>query len=115
MISTVWKEKNWIKPKMEDELNPNRTILTLYMKSDKNYTNSYPKNYTKKYPNKLNDIQIKIVEIIEENPIITANEISNIIGNRSLPTIKWNLKKLKEKGIIGREGSARNGNWILKI
>ena len=37
MISSVWKNKNWIKPELKDELNPNRTILTLYMKKEKNY------------------------------------------------------------------------------
>ena len=56
MISTVWKSKNWIKPQIKEELNPNRTILTLYMKKDKIYTNNYPNNYTNSYPNnKLNE------------------------------------------------------------
>ena len=32
MINKVWSEKEWIKPKMKVELNPNRTMLTLYMK-----------------------------------------------------------------------------------
>ena len=38
MISIVWKNKNWIKPEIKEELNPNRTILTLHMKKDKSYT-----------------------------------------------------------------------------
>ena len=75
MISTVWKSKNWIKPQIKEELNPNRTILTLYMKKDKIYTNNYPNNYTNSYPNKLNEIQLQIIEIIKENPTITAKEI----------------------------------------
>lgn len=51
MINTVWKNKDWIKPEIKDELNPNRTLLTLYMKKDKIYTNNYPNNYTNSYPN----------------------------------------------------------------
>lgn len=34
MINSVWRNKNWIKPEIKDELNPNRTILSLYMKKD---------------------------------------------------------------------------------
>ena len=86
-------------------INLNRTILTLYMKKDKIYTNNYP--------NKLNKIQLQIIEIIRENPTITAKEISMKIGNRGLPAIKWNLKQLKNNGTIERKGTTRKGQWII--
>ena len=114
MISSVWKNKNWIKPELKDELNPNRTILTLYMKKDKYYTNSYTNNYTNSYTNELNDIQLQIIKIINENPRITAKEISIIIGNRGLQAIKWNLKQLKNNGILERMGTTRKGQWVIK-
>lgn len=111
MISTVWKSKNWIKPEIKDELNPNRTILLLYMKKDSsNYTNNYPKNYTNNYPN---NTQLKIIDIIKDNPTITAKELAEKIKNISLAGIKWNLKKMKDNGIIAREGTARKGKWII--
>lgn len=110
MISTVWKNKNWIKPEIKEELNPNRTTLTLYMKKDNSYTNNYPNSY----PNKLNEIQLQIIKIIKENPTITVKEIPMIIGNRGLPAIKWNLKQLKDKGILERVGTTRRGKWIIK-
>ena len=115
MIRKAWENKNWIKPELKDRLNPNRTILTLYMKKDKNYTNNYPNNYTNNYPNKLNKIQLQIIEIIKENPTITAKEISEKVENRGLPAIKWNLKQLKENGILERKGTTRRGMWIIKI
>ena len=115
MIRSVWENKSWIKPELKDRLNPNRTILTLYMKKAKNYTNNYPNNYTNNYPNKLNKIQLQIIEIIKENPTITAKEISEKVGNRGLPAIKWNLKQLKENGILERKGTTRRGMWIIKI
>ena len=103
MISTVWKGKNWIKPKIKDELNPNRTILLLYMKKDSsNYTNNYP-----------NNSQLKIIDRIKDNPTITAKELAEKIENISLAGIKWNLKKMKDNGIIAREGTARKGKWII--
>lgn len=72
-ICNTWKNKNWIKPEMSEELNPNRIILTLYMKKDKN---NYPNNYPNNYYNQLNKIQIKILEIIKDNPTVSVRKIS---------------------------------------
>ncbi len=114
MISTVWKSKNWIKPEIKDELNPNRTILLLYMKKDSsNYTNNYPKNYTNNYPNQINNTQLKIINLIKANSTITAKELAENIDNITLAGVKWNLKKMKDNGIIKREGTARKGKWII--
>ncbi len=114
MISTVWKSKNWIKPEIKDELNPNRTILLLYMKKDSsNYTNNYPKNYTNNYPNQINNTQLKIINLIQANSTITAKQLAENIDNITLAGVKWNLKKMKDNGIIKREGTARKGKWII--
>ncbi len=114
MISTVWKSKNWIKPEIKDELNPNRTILLLYMKKDSsNYTNNYPKNYTNNYPNQINNTQLKIINLIKANSTITAKQLAENIDNITLAGVKWNLKKMKDNGIIKREGTARKGKWII--
>ncbi len=114
MISTVWKSKEWIKPKIKEELNPNRTILLLYMKKDSsNYTNNYTKNYTNNYTNQLNNTQLKIIELIKMNSTITAKELAENIQNITLAGIKWNLKKMKDNGIIVREGTSRKGKWII--
>lgn len=58
--------------------------------------------------------QDKILYLIRENPRITQTMMSNELGfARSI--ISSNLQKLKEKGIIERIGSDRNGYWkILK-
>ncbi len=114
MISTVWKSKDWIKPEIKEELNPNRTILLLYMKKDSsNYTNNYPKNYTNNYPNQINNTQLKIINLIKANSTITAKELAENIDNITLAGVKWNLKKMKDNGIIKREGTARKGKWII--
>ena len=121
MINNIWKEKGWIFPKIEEKFNPNRTTLELYMKKDSNYTKSYTNNYTKNYTNNyknnyfndLNKVQIEIIELIKENPTITIKELSQIIGDITLDGIKWNIKKLKEKNKIKREGTSRKGHWII--
>lgn len=114
MISTVWKSKEWVKPEIKDELNPNRTILVLYMKKDSsNYTKNYSKNYTNGYTNKVNHTQLKIIELIKVDSTITAKELAENIENITLAGIKWNLKKMKDNGIIAREGTPRKGKWII--
>ena len=58
--------------------------------------------------------QDKILYLIRENPRITQTMMSNELGF-ARSTISSNLQKLKEKGIIDRIGSDRNGYWkILK-
>lgn len=109
MISTVWKEKNWIKPEMEDELNPNRTILTLYMRKQEDYPNNYPNNY----PNELTKIQMKILKIIKSNPTITVKQISECIDEIKYDAVRWNIAELKKKNIIERKGTTRKGIWII--
>ena len=63
---------------------------------------------------KMKTIQEKILDLIIENSKITQIQMAKRLGvTRS--TISLNLKILKEKGIIKRVGSDRNGYWkILK-
>ena len=52
----------------------------------------------------------KILELITLNPYITRNEMAIECGVTS-DAIKFQLKKLKEKGLIRRIGSDRSGFW----
>lgn len=56
--------------------------------------------------------QDKILYLIRENPKITQIMMSKELGF-ARSTISSNLQKLKEKGIIERMGSDRNGYWKL--
>lgn len=115
-ICNAWKNRNWIKPEMKDELNPNRTILTLYMKKEKNnYPNSYPNSYPNNYTNQLSQIQMEILEIIKENPAISVKQISQIIDKIKYDAVRWNIAELKKKKILARNGTTRKGIWIIKI
>ena len=113
MISTVWKDKNWIKPEMEDELNPNRTILTLYMRKNKSYSNNYSNSYPNNYPNELTKIQVKILEIIKSNPTISVKQISELVNEIKYDAVRWNIAEMKKKKIIERKGTTRKGTWII--
>ena len=54
----------------------------------------------------------KIIEAIENNPYITRQEMADTL-NITLDGVKWQLNKLKKEGFIKREGSSRNGKWVV--
>lgn len=56
--------------------------------------------------------QDKLLYLIKENPKITQAMMSKELGF-ARSTISLNLQKLKEKGIIERIGSDRNGYWKI--
>lgn len=53
-----------------------------------------------------------IYNIIKGNPSATYSDIANQL-NKSIATVKRNLQKLKEFGIIKREGADKTGRWII--
>lgn len=63
--------------------------------------------------NKLNINQIKILELIKDNPYITRKELANKI-NITEDGVKYNLKKLIDNGIIERIGLDKGGYWKVK-
>lgn len=70
---------------------------------------------TVKVTQKVTVNQQKILDLIQENPFITQNELSEIIGI-SRKSIISNMKKLQEYGFIKRIGADKNGYWqIAKI
>ena len=56
----------------------------------------------------------RILELIKENPQITRNELSNIIGI-SENGIKFHITNLKKKGLLKRVGADKGGHWEVKF
>lgn len=54
----------------------------------------------------------KIIELIINNPHISRQELSEIIGI-SINGINWHIKRLKANGILTREGGRKRGKWII--
>ncbi|MBQ3658274.1 MAG: Fic family protein [Bacteroidales bacterium] len=54
--------------------------------------------------------QQKIIDVIKDNPYIKQSELAEIIGI-TLKSIKSNMKKLQDEGIIRRIGANKNGYW----
>ncbi len=64
--------------------------------------------------NTLSETERKILEFIMEDPGITQKEIAKKIG-MSKNGIRYAMDKLKERGILEREGATKRGKWIINI
>jgi ATP-dependent DNA helicase RecG len=53
---------------------------------------------------------VKILALIKDNPKITQRELMVETG-LTRRGVEWNLRKLKDEGVIHRIGSARSGYW----
>lgn len=62
----------------------------------------------------LSGTERKILEFIMEDPGITQKEIAQKIG-MSKNGIRYAMDKLKERGILEREGATKRGKWIINI
>lgn len=61
---------------------------------------------------RLNKTEKMIIELLIENPKITTDEISSVLGV-STRTVQRNLVFLQTKGKIERIGSKKNGSWSV--
>lgn len=57
--------------------------------------------------------QEKIIDLIKKNPSITQVEMAKVL-NLTRDGISYNIKVLKEKGVIERVGSTKKGIWKVK-
>lgn len=78
--------------------------------SEKNQSINDTAKITQKITVKITANQQKIIGVIKENPFITQEELSSIVGIARL-NINKNMKKLQEQGIIKRVGADKNGHW----
>ena len=53
-----------------------------------------------------------IIAAIEATPNIQLKELATLLGV-SIEGVRWHLTKLKKAGVIKREGSSRNGKWVV--
>lgn len=61
----------------------------------------------------INETQRKILDLMLEDPSITAAQLAYSIGITKRP-IESNIRKLKALGLVERTGARRNGQWIVK-
>jgi len=62
----------------------------------------------------INDTQKKILSLMNNNPTITAAQISEAI-RITKRQVETNINKLKTQGLIERVGANKNGKWIVNV
>ena len=63
--------------------------------------------------NDINGAQLRILQLMRNNPKISAKTISEEIGT-IIRNVQRHIKSLKEQGLVEREGSAKGGQWVVK-
>ena len=77
------------------------------------YRSSVTPRVTEKVTEKFTEREMSVIRLIINNPRITTTAMSMELG-KSRKTISAIIKSLKDRNVIEREGSDRNGVWIIK-
>ena len=76
------------------------------------YRSSVTLKVTEKVTDKFTEREMSVIRLIKNNPRITT-AMSMELG-KSRKTISAIIKSRKDRNVIEREGSDRNGIWIIK-
>ena len=88
-----------------------------YPINDESTLQKYPVN-EEKYPvnslegKKLGKTALRIIELIENNPKVTREQLASLVGI-SLDGVKKQVKSLRDMGILVHEGSDKTGYWRI--
>lgn len=89
------------------EYNPNESAL------DKQFGVTFGKEFGVKFGVKFGDNEKQLLLLFNSNPGMTAQEVADNIGITKR-AVEKQIKKLRELGVLSREGSAKNGLWVIK-
>ena len=73
----------------------------------------YNQKGAKKEPKKGAERKLDILQKLEENPEITQVKLMEAF-DLSRKQIQKIIKDLREEGLVERQGSNRNGRWVVK-
>lgn len=62
----------------------------------------------------VNEMELRLVLLIEQNEGVNADVIAKLIANKSKRTIERYLSRLKESGRIEFRGSDKTGGYFIK-
>ncbi len=126
-ILQTWSNEEWIEPVIDEQFNPDRTILKLsFIKKDSlggesltqrpTQATQGPTQGAKEIPTvySLPEFDLAIISLMKKDPTISQTAMAASL-NANINTLKYHVMKLREKGIIDREGSSQKGRWIVKL
>ena len=126
-ILQTWSNEEWIEPVIDEQFNPDRTILKLsFIKKGSLGVESLtqrptqatqgPTQGAKEIPTvySLPEFDLAIISLMKKDPTISQTAMASSL-NANINTLKYHVRKLREQGIIEREGSSQKGRWIVKL
>ena len=108
-IIAAWKETGWGEPELKNKIEVDEVELVLPVSTA---TTNVVKDVVKDVVKELTDRQRVIIDLIRENPSLSASEMSQKTG-MVIRTIQRDLASLHEKGILTREGGRKDGKWVI--
>jgi len=106
-----WNSKYKLKPIIDGDFDFYKITFPLSKTGTTTKTTTYT---TTKTTIKGEDKEKEILEIIENNNSLSAEQISLIV-NLSIDGVRYHLDNLKKKGRIKRKGHGKGGSWeVLK-
>ena len=120
VIAKGWKDNGWSVPVVEEKSNPDRVeiCLTVEAKSsgtptESSETSSVTSSVTSVFSSERTKTSSeRILDLIKQNPSISAAEIAMLI-EMSSRGVEKQIKKLREEGIIRRKGADFGGYWEI--
>lgn len=103
LILNAWNERHWLKPELIEQPELMQVKLILHILSE-------PIN--EPINEDLTERQQAILTVIKRSPSLNRYELAEK-ANLSLATLKREITLLRNNGYIGRDGSNKNGKWIL--
>lgn len=122
-IYAIWEQEGYVEPTVDEMSGREDTIITVVtlplVKKDQSPDQSLSEKGTEKGTDQRTkkNVEIeerieKVLQLIRDNPSISQAQIADRLGI-SLKQAKNATELLKQNNRIHREGSARNGKWII--
>lgn len=111
VIAKGWKDNGWSIPTVEEKSNPDRIETCLKLGKNIKEATETPADTTETTTETPADTTETILEIISNNPKVTAKELASVCGITE-DGVAYHIKKLKQRGRLIRIGGSRNeGEW----
>ena len=90
-----------------------RYDIDQYLKSVDSEMNSTTQKNKITTQKTLNTTQKKILNYLKEHPHATRKDMAAVIGDITEDGIKFNIGKLRQYGLLKREGGRKSGSWVV--
>jgi predicted HTH transcriptional regulator len=112
-IYDIWQKEGWERPVLEEQFNPDRTILSLVLSQANNKKVAIKSCDKEKVA--ISDVKKQeIIDYLTANQVAKASKLAELLGVTPA-RVRVLLSQLVEAGIVIAEGGNRNRTYRLKL